>query len=57
MHFYDLICDVLIADYLIFLPRKRNEFPITITSENAIEIAATIGLSNPTAAMGIASTL
>jgi len=33
------------------------EFPITITSEKAIAKAATMGLKNPNAAIGIASTL
>jgi hypothetical protein len=33
------------------------ELPITITSEKAIESAATIGLRRPAAAMGIAITL
>jgi hypothetical protein len=33
------------------------ELPITITSENAIESAATIGLNNPAAATGMAITL
>jgi hypothetical protein len=33
------------------------EFPITTTSENAIENAAIIGLKNPIAATGIAITL
>jgi hypothetical protein len=36
---------------------NRIEFPITITSENAIANAPTIGFKKPNAANGIATTL
>jgi hypothetical protein len=35
----------------------RSEFPMTITSEKAIENDASNGLRNPVAAIGMATTL
>ena len=37
--------------------RKRTEFPITTTSENAMKSAPHIGLRNPIAAIGMATIL
>ena len=51
------------ADFLFFTNQvsffvfNLIEFPITITSENAIAIAAIMGLRKPIAAIGIAITL
>lgn len=46
-----------IACYRSFLKRRRSELPMTITSEKAIEKAASMGPKNPIAASGIAMIL
>jgi hypothetical protein len=40
--------------YLTFLIFNRKELPITITSENAMAKAPTIGFKKPSAAIGMA---
>ena len=45
---------LLYESFLIF---NRSEFPTTITSEKAMDSAATMGFNKPTAAMGIATIL
>ena len=40
--------------YNIFFTKSRTEFAANTTSLNAIASAATVGLKNPPAAMGIA---